>query len=99
MPPRRHARTSSRRRPASAAWATPARASRPPRTPSASPVRSRPVTIEHVDTHADRYGNAFLLTAAPDHRLPAAGMPATDAMRLLGEELVLDGIPMRNLAT
>ena len=27
------------------------------------------------------------------------GMPAADAMRLLGEELVLDGIPMRNLAT
>jgi glutamate decarboxylase len=26
-------------------------------------------------------------------------MPAVDAMRLLGEELILDGIPMRNLAT
>ena len=26
-------------------------------------------------------------------------MPAVDAMRLLGEELVLDGMPMRNLAT
>ena len=26
-------------------------------------------------------------------------MPAVDAMRLLGEELVLDGIPLRNLAT
>jgi glutamate decarboxylase len=48
---------------------------------------------------ANRYGNAFLLSEAPDHRLPQAGMPATDAMRLLGEELVLDGIPMRNLAT
>src|SRR3954471_22059594 len=46
-----------------------------------------------------RYGNAFLLSAAPDHRLPATGMPAQDALRLLGEELVLDGIPMRNLAT
>jgi glutamate decarboxylase len=57
------------------------------------------VTIEHVDTHADRYGNAFLLSEAPDHQLPAVGMPASDAMRLLGEELILDGIPMRNLAT
>ncbi|MEA2292923.1 MAG: glutamate decarboxylase [Solirubrobacteraceae bacterium] len=56
-------------------------------------------TSDKVDTHADRYGNAFLLTEAPDHRLPASGMPAVDAMRLLGEELVLDGIPMRNLAT
>jgi glutamate decarboxylase len=52
-----------------------------------------------VDTHSDQYGNAFLLSEAPDHQLPASGMPAADAMRLLGEELVLDGIPMRNLAT
>jgi glutamate decarboxylase len=55
--------------------------------------------LDPVDTHADRYGNAFLLSEAPDHHLPASGMPAGDAMRLLGEELVLDGIPMRNLAT
>ncbi|HEY9411952.1 MAG TPA: glutamate decarboxylase [Jiangellaceae bacterium] len=55
--------------------------------------------LHDVDTHHDRYGNAFLLREAPDHRLPKEGMPAADAMRLLGEELVLDGIPMRNLAT
>src|SRR4051812_20488058 len=52
-----------------------------------------------VDTHGDRYGNAFLLDDAPDGRLPATGMPAPDALRLLGEELVMDGIPARNLAT
>src|SRR4051794_38155641 len=46
-----------------------------------------------------RYGNAFLRSDAPDHQLPAQGMSSGDAMRLLGEELVLDGIPMRNLAT
>jgi glutamate decarboxylase len=57
------------------------------------------MTTELVDTHGDRYGNAFLLDAAPDDRLPAVGMPAADAMRLLEEELVLDGIPSRNLAT
>jgi glutamate decarboxylase len=45
------------------------------------------------------FGNRFLLHAAPDRELPRAGMPAVDAMRLLGEELVLDGDPMRNLAT
>jgi glutamate decarboxylase len=56
-------------------------------------------TSEPVDTHGDRYGNAFLLSDAPDNRLPEVGMPAVDAMRLLGEELVLDGIPWRNLAT
>ncbi len=32
---------------------------------------------------AGRYGNAFLVSEAPDHRLPATGMPATDAMHLL----------------
>jgi glutamate decarboxylase len=52
-----------------------------------------------VDTHQDRYGNAFLLTEAPDHHLPAEGMDPRDAMRLLREELVLDGLPARNLAT
>ena len=57
------------------------------------------VTSQPVDTHGDRYGNAFLLSDAPDNRLPDVGMPAVDAMRLLGEDLFLDGIPMRNLAT
>jgi glutamate decarboxylase len=56
-------------------------------------------TSEPVDTHGDRYGNAFLLSDAPDNKLPDVGMPAVDAMRLLGEDLFLDGIPMRNLAT
>jgi glutamate decarboxylase len=56
-------------------------------------------TSEPIDTHGDRYGNAFLLSDAPDNKLPDVGMPAVDAMRLLGEELWLDGIPSRNLAT
>ena len=54
---------------------------------------------EPTASNGNRYGNAFLSSDAPDHRLPAVGMPADDAMRLLGEEIVLDGIPMRNLAT
>src|SRR6478609_8028938 len=48
---------------------------------------------------AVHYGTEFLRQAAPDDRLPERGMAPVDAMRLLGEELVLDGIPMRNLAT
>ncbi|HEY4096787.1 MAG TPA: pyridoxal-dependent decarboxylase, partial [Baekduia sp.] len=56
-------------------------------------------TSDKPDTLDDRYGNAFLLSEAPDHQLPRSGMPAVDAMRLLGEELLLDGMPMRNLAT
>ena len=57
------------------------------------------MTTPLVDSYGDRYGNEFLLAAPPDDRLPQQGMPSADAMRLLGEELVLDGIPMRNLAT
>ena len=30
-----------------------------------------------------QYGNRFLREAAPDHRLPAHGMTATDALRLI----------------
>ena len=54
---------------------------------------------QHLEELARQYGNRFLLEPAPDHRLPEHGMTAIDAMRLIGEELVLDGIPMRNLAT
>jgi glutamate decarboxylase len=64
-----------------------------PVTPTGSSV------MGELDALAREYGNRFLLEPAPDHRLPKHGMRAVDAMRLLGEELVLDGIPMRNLAT
>jgi len=50
-------------------------------------------------SYADRYGTKILRHKPPDGKLPEHGMPAVDAMRLLGEDLVLDGIPMRNLAT
>jgi glutamate decarboxylase len=60
---------------------------------------AQPLLSEQIDALAKQYGNRFLLEPAPDHRLPEHGMPAVDAMRLIGEELVLDGIPMRNLAT
>jgi glutamate decarboxylase len=45
------------------------------------------------------YGNRFLVEDAPDKDFPASGMPALDAMRLVDEELVLEGDPWRNLAT
>jgi glutamate decarboxylase len=54
---------------------------------------------EQLEALATQYGHRFLLEPAPDHELPQHGMRAVDAMRLIGEELVLDGIPMRNLAT
>jgi glutamate decarboxylase len=52
-----------------------------------------------IDELEQRFGNRFLQTEAPSERMPQSGMPALEAMRLLEEELVLDGIPVRNLAT
>jgi glutamate decarboxylase len=54
---------------------------------------------ENIDVLQARYGSRFLRQEAPADKLPAMGMPALDAMRLVGEELILDGLPMRNLAT
>jgi glutamate decarboxylase len=48
---------------------------------------------------ASRYGNRFLLEAAPSTSLPETGMPAVDAMRLVALQLELEGDPLRNLAT
>ena len=47
----------------------------------------------------ERYGNKFLLEDSPSDRLPQRGTTPTDAMRLIGEEMFMDGIPARNLAT
>jgi glutamate decarboxylase len=52
-----------------------------------------------LDQLGEDYGNRFLREAAPDNELPKHGMRAVDAMRMIGEELALDGLPMRNLAT
>lgn len=46
-----------------------------------------------------RYGNHFIVEDAPDRALPAQMMEPQAAMRIIAEELVLDGIPERNLAT
>jgi glutamate decarboxylase len=45
------------------------------------------------------YGNRFLTEDAPDGDFPSNGMSALDAMRLVDEELALEGDPQRNLAT
>lgn len=54
---------------------------------------------DQVNEFARRFGNEFLLEGSPDNVLPEAGMEPVEAMRLIDEELVLDGIPERNLAT
>jgi glutamate decarboxylase len=48
---------------------------------------------------AKLYGNRFLTEDAPAGDFPASGMSALDAMRLVAEELALEGDPQRNLAT
>src|SRR5256714_13550486 len=48
---------------------------------------------------AGLFGNRFITQEVPDRTFPESGMSAQDAMRLIAEELVLDGIPSRNLAT
>ena len=45
------------------------------------------------------YGNRFLTEDAPSGDFPDGGMSALDAMRLVDEELALEGDPNRNLAT
>src|ERR1043165_3644099 len=55
--------------------------------------------IAQLDALAEQYGNRFLHEPVPDNKLSQHGMRAVDAMRLIAEELVLDGIPQRNLAT
>jgi glutamate decarboxylase len=68
-------------------------------TTAAADGAAEPAIVAELDALATRYGNRFLLEPAPDNSLPQFGMRSTEAMRLIGEELVLDGIPMRNLAT
>jgi glutamate/tyrosine decarboxylase-like PLP-dependent enzyme len=54
---------------------------------------------ESLDQLEARYGGHFLRHEAPSETLPSTGMPAVEAMRLVAEELVIEGAPMRNLAT
>ena len=52
------------------------------------------------ESEAMLFGNRFVTEDAPDGPFPPLGMPAMDAMRLVGEEILLDGLTrMRNLAT
>jgi glutamate decarboxylase len=55
---------------------------------------------DHEVTEAEAYyGSRWLTEDAPDKEFPAGSMSALDAMRLVAEELELEGDPARNLAT
>src|SRR6187551_1234460 len=53
-----------------------------------------------ADTPAQAlYGNRFLTQPAPSTHFPDSGMVPVEAMRLLDEDLAMEGDPQRNLAT
>jgi glutamate decarboxylase len=45
------------------------------------------------------FGNRFVTQEVPSREFPEDGMPAGDALRLVGEDLAIEGDPARNLAT
>jgi glutamate decarboxylase len=57
------------------------------------------LTRKQIEALEGMYGNRYLLEPAPDNKLPRSGMSAQEAMGLIEEEMVLDGLPARNLAT
>jgi len=57
------------------------------------------LTRKQIESLEGIYGNRYLLEPAPDNKLPKAGMSAEEALGLVQQEMVLDGLPMRNLAT
>jgi glutamate decarboxylase len=48
---------------------------------------------------AELFGNRFITQEVPSREFPENGMPPRDAMRLVMEDLAIEGDPARNLAT
>ena len=48
---------------------------------------------------ASLFGNRFITEEVPESNFPEDGMASQEAMRLIGEELVLEGDPSHNLAS
>ncbi|WP_243057832.1 glutamate decarboxylase [Nocardioides sp. SR21] len=51
------------------------------------------------DADAALFGNRFAVQDTPDRFFPPGGMAASDALRLVAEDLAIEGDPARNLAT
>jgi glutamate decarboxylase len=56
-------------------------------------------TSSERDGAALLFGNRFITQEVPTKSFPDDGMSADDALRLVGEDLILEGDPSRNLAT
>ncbi len=54
---------------------------------------------EEMRALAARLGGRWLIEGAPDEEMPVDGMTPQATKRLIAEEMVLDGVPERNLAT
>src|SRR3954469_1639650 len=52
-----------------------------------------------ADTDVALFGNRFVTQEVPSREFPLTGIPAQDAMRLVAEDIALEGDPARNLAT
>ena len=59
------------------------------------------MTTRPADLIADvlLFGNRFLTEEVASQEFPVTGMPPVEAMRLVAEDLALEGDPARNLAT
>ena len=55
--------------------------------------------ISDEDFDERLFGNRFITQEVPSKEFPEAGMTPDDAMRLVAEDLALEGLPIRNLAT
>jgi glutamate decarboxylase len=56
-------------------------------------------TTSDPNADAALFGNRFVTEEVPSRELPETGMSPVDAMRLVAEDLALEGDPARNLAT
>ncbi|HEU0213888.1 MAG TPA: glutamate decarboxylase [Jiangellaceae bacterium] len=56
-------------------------------------------TTPGTNAEADLFGNRFVTKEVPSREFPETGMSSVDAMRLVAEDLALEGDPARNLAT
>jgi glutamate decarboxylase len=68
-------------------------------TPTTPPARHAASPVKIDEAIAARYGNRYLIDEAPDKHFPDVGMGSVNAMRLVGQELFMDGDPQHNLAT
>src|SRR5436190_4211811 len=57
------------------------------------------MSSDEIHQLATRYGGEWLIEGAPDNEIPRTPLTPLAAKRLIQQELVLDGIPDRNLAT